>query len=330
MEDLDLRRRLAALEDSLGGTDIQPPLIRTHGNRQIVIAIVAMVAALVIAVPLAQVRDWLGAPTQPQGLYVGSGVLGGQEVGQAVCAAVELSDASYADGQATVHWWTTGGTGCRSRASGITTQTAVIKFVTPPVSTGGQDNAIRVAFPVQTIPVGSVDLAFILDPSWNAANDTVIPAWRVTDVGQPSLVFERASELAIPGPDDEGPLATPVFPDRISLPVGTFQAVRPFDGMCLAITVTDPGETSISALWWDAGASGDCTTRTSDVVSSVAHLIEFPLMRVDIPLMDGGVHELTLRFTGMTDDEIRFARANEMEVSFLRVNEVAPTFAPVP
>ena len=318
-----------ALEDSLGGTDIRPPAIRTQGNRQILIAMVAMVAVLAIAGPLLQTRDWLGAPS-PQGLYVGSGVLGGPEVGQAICAAVELSDASYVDGQATVHWWTTGGTGCRSRASGITTQTAAVEFVTPSGSAGGDDSAIRVAFLVQTVTDESVELAFILDPNRSAASDTGIPAWRVTDMGEPSLVFTRASELAIPGPDDEGPLATPGLPDRISLPVGAFQAVRPFDRTCLVITVTDPGETPISALWWDAGASGDCSTRTSDVVSSLAHLIEVPLMRVDIPLMDGGVHELTLRLTGITDDEIRFARAGEMEVPFRRVDEVAPTFAPVP
>lgn len=107
-------------------------------------------------------------------------------------------------------------------------------------------------------------------------------------------------------------------PQRLELPTGTFQAARPFDGTCVAIQVTDPGRTPIAAVWWDAGNSDDCTTRSSEIVPSVAEL-EAPLLRVPLQSAAGEVRELTFRFTGATEDEIRFARRDEFEVSFRRI-----------
>lgn len=119
-------------------------------------------------------------------------------------------------------------------------------------------------------------------------------------------------------------------PVGLELPTGTFASEQPFDGICLALTIRTPDALTHTSQWWDAGASGDCRTRTSDIVTTVADFSQLPGMTVRIPLMDGGTHDIRLRFTSIFDDEIRFSRANEHEVSFRRVEEVAPTFAPRP
>lgn len=219
MDDLELRRGLAALENSLGKPGMQPPLIRQQKVRRVavamsstVIAIAAIAAAVVIGVPILQSRDHVGAAARPQGLYVGSGVLGGSPVGQIICAAVEFSDKSYSEGRATAYWWTTNNGQCQSRASGITEQEAAVAIVGRPGSIPGAPNAVRVAFAIRTTAGESVELAFILDPDWNASSDLAVSAWRATDTGKPSLVFEPRSQLAIPGLEDGGPLPTPKSP----------------------------------------------------------------------------------------------------------------------
>ena len=113
------------------------------------------------------------------------------------------------------------------------------------------------------------------------------------------------------------------------LPVGTFQAAQPFDATCLAITVSDPRDRRLAARWWNPGASGNCSTRTSDIVDSTAEYIG-PVLLVEMELMDGDTRVLSLRLTGVGSEEIRFARSGESEVRFVRVEEVAPTFAPAP
>lgn len=119
-------------------------------------------------------------------------------------------------------------------------------------------------------------------------------------------------------------------PLRLGLPPGTFVSDRPFDGVCLALTIRTPTAATHASQWWNAGASGDCRTRTSDISTTLADFSDAPAMTVSIPLMDGGTQDIRLRFTGMFDDEIRFARSGEFEVSFKRSDEVAPTFAPLP
>ncbi len=113
------------------------------------------------------------------------------------------------------------------------------------------------------------------------------------------------------------------------LPLGTFQSAMPFDGICLAITVRD-SDISVPAQWWEVGASGDCTTRTSDVVASTADLSDPPSLVVLIPLMDGGFRELSLRVIGIGVTGIRVAQAGESETLLGRVDDVSPTFAPIP
>lgn len=119
-------------------------------------------------------------------------------------------------------------------------------------------------------------------------------------------------------------------PVGLELPTGTFVSEQPFDGICLALTVRTPEALTHATQWWDAGASGDCRTRSSDIATTVADFRELPGMTVRIPLIEGGTHDIRLRFTGIFDDEIRFARADEHEVSFNRSEVVAPTFAPLP
>jgi len=79
--------------------------------------------------------------------------------------------------------------------------------------------------------------------------------------------------------------------------------------------------------WWGAGASGDCRTRSSDIATTRADFSQLPGMTVCIPLTQGGMHDIRLRFTGIFADEIRFAR-NEHEALLNRTEVVAPTFAP--
>lgn len=114
--------------------------------------------------------------------------------------------------------------------------------------------------------------------------------------------------------------------DDHGLPLGTFVGRSPIDGtFCVAITVTDSSDGVLAAQWWTVGSSGQCETRTSDVVSTTATFEDWPVLRVPIPLREGGVRNLDLRFTGSTADEIRLH-----EVAFRRAAEAAPTFAPVP
>ena len=117
---------------------------------------------------------------------------------------------------------------------------------------------------------------------------------------------------------------------RVELPTGTFVSVRPFDGICLALTIETPNDAIIETRWWDAGASGDCQTRTSDIVTTSADFTEPPALNVSIPMTDGGAKELSLRFTGPYRSGIKFARNGEQEVGFGRVDDVAPIFDPVP
>jgi hypothetical protein len=98
-------------------------------------------------------------------------------------------------------------------------------------------------------------------------------------------------------------------PVGLELPTGTFVSEQPFDGICVALTIRTPDALTHATQWWGVGASGDCRTRTSDIVTTLADFSEAPAMTVGIPLMGGGTHDIRLRLTGIFDDEIRFARS---------------------
>lgn len=163
------------------------------------------------------------------------------------------------------------------------------------------------------------------------------PAWSIAAVGSDFLLTHREAGSVIlrdgsafdsVATYDVGAalsLSMPVRRDDPGLPTGIFMARSPIGGICLAITVSDPADRAIETQWWSVGSSGQCETRSSDVAITMATWDDPPVLRVPIPLPDGDVRNLDLRFTGRTADEIRLH-----EVAFRRVDDVAPTFAPVP
>lgn len=93
--------------------------------------------------------------------------------------------------------------------------------------------------------------------------------------------------------------------------------------------------TQVPAWWWDQGSSGDCQTRTSDVVASQATIAARADSRYDlllkVPLMGGGVDEIGVTVS-MVDGALRGSalKLPDRLVVFTRVSAVLPSFAPVP
>jgi hypothetical protein len=122
-----------------------------------------------------------------------------------------------------------------------------------------------------------------------------------------------------------------------SVPVGTYMTNSAIPGEpCFAFEnsrATYEKVTTVRAWWWDQGESGDCQTRTSDVVSSTADIE---------PRADSG-YDLVLTIPRMTGDtnEIRVAlqvsggslagvalSSDNTSVFFMSVPAVEPEFAP--
>jgi hypothetical protein len=88
------------------------------------------------------------------------------------------------------------------------------------------------------------------------------------------------------------PSATTVGP-----PVGTFATDRAVLGLCVAVRVdADTVQSGVAnAWWWDQGDSGDCSSRTSGVVSGTARVAAagaFTELSVSIPEMSGPSEEM--------------------------------------
>lgn len=118
----------------------------------------------------------------------------------------------------------------------------------------------------------------------------------------------------------------------VNLPAGTFQADVPVN-QCIALVVSDSANTTVLARWWDPGASGDCTTTTSSIVSGTARLVGGNVMAIDIPLIPSGVQTLHFAIARVAPTEIiteatGFGTAR-VAVRFRRVDTIAPSFAPV-
>lgn len=123
---------------------------------------------------------------------------------------------------------------------------------------------------------------------------------------------------------------------RADLPVGTFQSVQPIeDRLCVAIETeraTYAEEASLRAWWWDQG-SGDCSTRTSDVVSTAATITPTLTgaydVSLDVPLMSGDAW--TVRFTlDASAGGLRGTAAEQgVQIQFIEVDTVDPDFAPL-
>lgn len=67
----------------------------------------------------------------------------------------------------------------------------------------------------------------------------------------------------------------PTVTPRTASPTGTFATDRALIGPCVAFELGGRASVGdvVNAWWWDEGASGDCTTRTSDVVRTKARTV---------------------------------------------------------
>lgn len=122
---------------------------------------------------------------------------------------------------------------------------------------------------------------------------------------------------------------------RPELPLGIVQSDEPIgDRLCLAIKIEQAAyreEASLRAWWWDQG-SGDCSTRTSDVVSTTASITPAEAdsfdVTLDLPLMGGDVRVVRLALHPTGDGMPVTAVPDEAPLEFIEVETVAPAFAP--
>ncbi|MDP9225031.1 MAG: hypothetical protein M3P18_14525, partial [Actinomycetota bacterium] len=105
---------------------------------------------------------------------------------------------------------------------------------------------------------------------------------------------------------------------------------------CIALdlgAISDRPE-QVPASWWDAGAAGDCSTRTSDIITTTARLIpgaEGYQIELERALLRGEADVVRMQVVPVGDDlQGSVTSARDTPVRFVRVQEVAPTFAPVP
>jgi hypothetical protein len=120
-------------------------------------------------------------------------------------------------------------------------------------------------------------------------------------------------------------------------PVGRFRTVAAIpDGPCVALELEkmpDPAQPA-PAWWWDQGRSGDCSTRTSDLIRATATLVEDESgyqIELERGLMNGNAEVIRLHLVPVGDElQGSVTSAGHAPVRFVRVEEVAPSFAPLP
>lgn len=126
-------------------------------------------------------------------------------------------------------------------------------------------------------------------------------------------------------------------PTSAERPVGTFATDRAVLGPCVAVRVdADALQTGLgNAWWWEQGSSGDCSTRTSDVVSATARVASAGAvteLTVSIPEMGGTSNDM--RFSvGSSPDGLSgtvSTKSATSDVRFVPVAKVDPAFQPVP
>lgn len=121
------------------------------------------------------------------------------------------------------------------------------------------------------------------------------------------------------------------------LPVGTYMTSRAIPGEpCFAFessSATYEKVTTVRAWWWAQGQSGDCLSRTSDVVASTANIVPrtdsgYDLV-LDIPMLTGESHEIrvALHMSGGSLAGVALS-ADNASVFFRWVQKVDPSFAP--
>jgi hypothetical protein len=149
------------------------------------------------------------------------------------------------------------------------------------------------------------------------------------------LLFVAVMSLAAAG------CATPVTPSPSATtadrPIGIFVTDRAVLGTCIAVRLgADTLHTGeASAWWWDQGSSGDCSSRTSDVVSTTARIASagaVTVLTISIPNMDGTSEDM--RFAvGSRPDGLAgtvSTKSATSPVRFIPVASVDPTFRPMP
>lgn len=119
--------------------------------------------------------------------------------------------------------------------------------------------------------------------------------------------------------------------------VGTFATDRAALGPCVAVRVdADALQTGVgNAWWWEQGSSGDCSTRTSDVVSATARVasagagFEFT---ISIPTMSGTPEDMRFAVRANTDGLAGTVstKSGTSPVRLVPITNVDPTFQPVP
>ncbi len=149
-------------------------------------------------------------PSLPVGIFVPSEVIGTKSVENNMCVAIKLDPDAAATGKATVYWWSSPGPGCEARQSSTMMQAAALRPITLPAANGMSERAgYQLVFDVALVPSGSEQIAVSLDPESASRQGVDLAAIRTGETAS-SLTFKRVDVLAIPGPEDKGPVPTPV------------------------------------------------------------------------------------------------------------------------
>jgi len=159
-----------------------------------------------------------------------------------------------------------------------------------------------------------------------------------------STGHETGNCITLVGADNGEPVIGACFyPERSqpypSLPAGIYRADNPIGTTCLALTMKRdedglllPRAGDLRGQWWDVGASGDCTTTTSSVVSASVELASASTLAIEVPLMSGDgwriLVELVDRFDGGFM-AVATSGDERTELTFNAVREVDPIPAPI-
>ena len=156
-----------------------------------------------------------------------------------------------------------------------------------------------------------------------AAAASIVLVFMLTDtpsgLGSGGVGGPVTSQLASPNPTDR----------VLLLPVGVYQTVLPLDGICFALAVEQPGQPRMPLQWWRPASEDTCSTRLAELSVAEAELVEFPLLRLNIPESESA-NQWRFRVTGVPEGEIRIARNMEHETALKRVDVVDPTLVPTP
>ncbi len=172
-------------------------------------AVAGLVLILAVAVGYSMRQGGAGMPSLPTGTFVPNEVVGTTPVEATMCAAIGLDPDAVTKGKATVFWWSSDSPGCANRDSSVMAQTADLRAVTLGAADGLlQRDGYELSFVVALVPSGSHEVSLTLDPEFASRHGLELAAIRLGEKN-PTLAFTRVERLAIPGPEDNGPVPTP-------------------------------------------------------------------------------------------------------------------------